>query len=53
VAAGGEEFAEARRGFSHRIGRGNADDVEAVALAVGDDPGFRLVGVFDQKSRSA
>jgi hypothetical protein len=53
VAAGGEKFAETRGGIRDRVGRGDADNVEAVALAVSDDPGFRLAGVSDQKSRSA
>jgi hypothetical protein len=53
VAAGVQEFAEARRGFRDCIRRSDADDVEAFAFAVGDEIRLRLGDVRDQKSRSA
>ena len=49
----GEEGSEMRGGFGNRVRRGNADNVEALALAIGDQEGFRLVWILDQKSRSA
>ena len=51
--AGSKEFAEVGGGLGERIRGGDADDVEALALAVGDDEGFRLRRIGDQKSRSA
>jgi hypothetical protein len=37
VVAGGDELTQTERGFGNRIGRGDADDVEPLALAVGDE----------------
>jgi len=42
----GEETRQARGGFGNRIGRRDADGVEALIMGVGDKRGF-------QKSRSA
>jgi hypothetical protein len=53
VAAGNEEFAEAFRRLRNRARCGNADDIETLAFAVGNEEGFRLARVSDQKSRSA
>jgi hypothetical protein len=53
VAAGGEKFAEAWGGFGNDVGCGDADHVEALVLAVGDDESLRRLGILDQKSRSA
>lgn len=49
----GEELSEARRRLRNRVGRGDADDVETGALAVGDEKGLGLRTLRDQKSRSA
>jgi hypothetical protein len=42
VAAGGEEGTEAFGGLWDRVGRGDADDVEARGARIGDErrPGF-------------
>ena len=51
MVALGEEGAESRRGLRHGVGRGDAHDIEALGLGLGEQEGFRLYGV--QKSRSA
>ena len=51
--AGGKEFAEMGSGFGKRVRGGDADNIEALALAVADEEGFRLGRIGDQKSRSA
>jgi hypothetical protein len=53
VLSGSEEFAEMGSGLGNRVRGGDADDVEAFALAVGDEEGLGLARVGDQKSRSA
>jgi hypothetical protein len=46
-----EERAEARGRLRRGVGRGDAHHVEALGAGLGQQEGFRLVGV--QKSRSA
>jgi hypothetical protein len=53
VAARIEKRAQSFRGDGNGVRRSNADDIEAGALAVANEEGFRLGGVLDQKSRSA
>jgi hypothetical protein len=53
VIAGSEKIAEMGGGFGKDIRGGNADYLEAFALAVGDEKGFGLARIVDQKSRSA
>jgi len=53
VTTRGEELGEAGGGLGDRVRRGDADDVEAFALAIGNQEGFGRAGVLDQKSRSA
>jgi hypothetical protein len=53
VTACSEKLAKVGGGLRKRVCGGDADNVEALALAVSNDEGFRLGRVGDQKSRSA
>jgi hypothetical protein len=37
VVTGGDELPQTRRGFGNRIGGGDTDNVESLALAIGDE----------------
>jgi hypothetical protein len=52
VTALGEEAEKTRRGLCDRVGGGDADNVEAFRVSLGDQPGLQLSGIV-QKSRSA
>jgi hypothetical protein len=54
MMAGGEELRQARRRLRDGIGRRDANDVEALALGIGDQRGLELAKrLAAQKSRSA